>query len=122
MCQAQAGPKLGKLSSQSLPSLQWSFGLLFFSFVLSLQQCCCGGFDQKFLIKASRPVWMESEGNSMTKGGWTSGMTHEAPRLEIQNYMSLIRAAGRDGDIDRAFAILKKLQELPWLLALCKKH
>jgi len=35
----------------------------------------------------------------------------KAPRLEIQNYMSLIRAAGRDGDVDRAFAILKKLQD-----------
>jgi len=34
----------------------------------------------------------------------------KAPKLEIQNYMSLIRAAGRDGDVDRAFAILDKLQ------------
>jgi len=31
--------------------------------------------------------------------------------LEIQNYMSLIRAAGRDRDPDRAFGILKQLRD-----------
>lgn len=35
----------------------------------------------------------------------------KAPHLDIQNYMSLIRAAGRDKDIDRAFAMLEKLKE-----------
>lgn len=35
----------------------------------------------------------------------------KAPALDIQNYMSLIRAAGRDRDVDRAFEVLKKLKE-----------
>jgi pentatricopeptide repeat protein len=35
----------------------------------------------------------------------------KAPQVDIQNYMSLIRAAGRDRDVDRAFAILGKLKE-----------
>lgn len=34
----------------------------------------------------------------------------KAPALDIQNYMSLIRAAGRDKDVDRAFAVLEKLK------------
>merc|ERR1719343_241692 len=33
-----------------------------------------------------------------------------APTLDIQNYMSLIRAASRDKDVDRAFAVLDKLK------------
>jgi len=33
-----------------------------------------------------------------------------APSLDIQNYMSLIRAAGRDKDMERAFAVLNKLK------------
>ena len=32
-----------------------------------------------------------------------------APQLDTQNYMSLIRAAGRDKDTDRAFQLLEKL-------------
>mmetsp|Transcript_144926 Transcript_144926/g.252762 ORF Transcript_144926/g.252762 Transcript_144926/m.252762 type:complete len:1020 (+) Transcript_144926:106-3165(+) len=35
----------------------------------------------------------------------------KAPSLDIQNYMSLIRAAGRDKDIERAFQVLQKLKE-----------
>mmetsp|Transcript_72309 Transcript_72309/g.128137 ORF Transcript_72309/g.128137 Transcript_72309/m.128137 type:complete len:1024 (-) Transcript_72309:42-3113(-) len=35
----------------------------------------------------------------------------KAPSLDIQNYMSLIRAAGRDKNIDRAFQVLQKLKE-----------
>merc|ERR1719476_945149 len=35
----------------------------------------------------------------------------KASTLDIQNYMSLIRAAGRDRDVDRAFAVLGKLKE-----------
>lgn len=35
----------------------------------------------------------------------------KAPSLDIQNYMSLIRAAGRDRDVDRAFNVLNKLKE-----------
>eukprot|EP00933_Yihiella_yeosuensis_P054402 TRINITY_DN5282_c0_g3_i1.p1 TRINITY_DN5282_c0_g3~~TRINITY_DN5282_c0_g3_i1.p1 ORF type:complete len:1031 (+),score=238.56 TRINITY_DN5282_c0_g3_i1:262-3354(+) len=31
--------------------------------------------------------------------------------LDIQNYMSLIRAAGRDKDVNRAFAVINKLKE-----------
>mmetsp|Transcript_74189 Transcript_74189/g.131181 ORF Transcript_74189/g.131181 Transcript_74189/m.131181 type:complete len:1057 (-) Transcript_74189:25-3195(-) len=31
--------------------------------------------------------------------------------LDIQNYMSLIRAAGRDRDVDRAFAVIQQLRE-----------
>jgi pentatricopeptide repeat protein len=34
----------------------------------------------------------------------------KAPSLDIQNYMSLIRAAGRDKDVNRAFAVLDKLK------------
>lgn len=34
----------------------------------------------------------------------------KAPTLDIQNYMSLIRAAGRDKNIDRAFQVLEKLK------------
>lgn len=33
-----------------------------------------------------------------------------APVLDIQNYMSLIRACNRDKDVDRAFAVLDKLK------------
>merc|ERR1719424_118924 len=32
------------------------------------------------------------------------------PNLDVQNYMSLIRAAGRDKDVNRAFAVLEKLK------------
>mmetsp|Transcript_43945 Transcript_43945/g.82118 ORF Transcript_43945/g.82118 Transcript_43945/m.82118 type:complete len:1032 (-) Transcript_43945:129-3224(-) len=35
----------------------------------------------------------------------------KVPSLDIQNYMSLIRAAGRDKDIERAFQVLQKLKE-----------
>lgn len=34
----------------------------------------------------------------------------KSPQVDIQNYMSLIRAAGRDKDVDRAFAVLEKLK------------
>lgn len=34
----------------------------------------------------------------------------KAPALDIHNYMSMIRAAGRDKDVDRAFAVLEKLK------------
>jgi pentatricopeptide repeat protein len=34
-----------------------------------------------------------------------------APQLDIQNYMSMIRAAGRDKDVDRAFVVLQKLKD-----------
>merc|ERR1719511_127253 len=34
-----------------------------------------------------------------------------APCLEIQNYMSLIRAAGRDKDVARAFSVLKQVAD-----------
>jgi len=34
----------------------------------------------------------------------------KAPSLDIQNYMSMMRAAGRDRDVDRAFRILDKLK------------
>lgn len=33
-----------------------------------------------------------------------------APSMEIQNYMSLIRAAGRDRDVNRAFQVLERLK------------
>lgn len=38
-------------------------------------------------------------------------LSEKAPSLDIQNYMSLIRAAGRDRDMDRAFAVLEKLRQ-----------
>jgi len=41
----------------------------------------------------------------------SQAMFDKAPCLEIQNYMSLIRAAGLDGDLDRAFWVLQKLRE-----------
>jgi len=34
----------------------------------------------------------------------------KSPSVDIQNYMSLIRAAGRDKDVPRAFAVLEKLK------------
>merc|ERR550537_537444 len=34
----------------------------------------------------------------------------KTPHAEIQNYMSLIRAAGRQKDVDRAFEILEELK------------
>merc|ERR1719359_5124 len=34
----------------------------------------------------------------------------KSPSLDIQNYMSLIRAAGRDKDVDKAFSVLEKLK------------
>lgn len=37
-------------------------------------------------------------------------LSERAPCLDIQNYMSLIRAAGRDRDVDRAFSVLSRLQ------------
>lgn len=37
-------------------------------------------------------------------------LSEKAPSLDIQSYMSLIRAAGRDKDIDRAFEVLNKLR------------
>jgi len=36
---------------------------------------------------------------------------NKAPALEIQNYMSLIRAAGRDKDVNKAFVVLEKLKQ-----------
>jgi len=38
-------------------------------------------------------------------------IAEKSPHLEMQNYMSLIRAAGRDRDVDRAFDVLRRLQE-----------
>lgn len=38
-------------------------------------------------------------------------LAEKSPTLDIQNYMSLIRAAGRDRDADRAFAVLKRLND-----------
>mmetsp|Transcript_12858 Transcript_12858/g.23021 ORF Transcript_12858/g.23021 Transcript_12858/m.23021 type:complete len:1016 (-) Transcript_12858:59-3106(-) len=40
-------------------------------------------------------------------------LSQKAPALDIQNYMSLIRSAGRDRDVKRAFAVLKRLKESP---------
>jgi len=37
-------------------------------------------------------------------------LSEKAPSLDIKNYMSLIRAAGRDGDVKQAFAVLKRLK------------
>jgi len=37
-------------------------------------------------------------------------LSDKAPSLDIQNYMSLIRAAGCDRDVGRAFAVLEKLK------------
>jgi len=36
-----------------------------------------------------------------------------APNLGIQNYMSLIRAAGRDRDVERAFGVLERVRASP---------
>lgn len=36
-------------------------------------------------------------------------LSHVAPQLDVQNYMSLIRAAGRDKDVERAFGLLQQL-------------
>lgn len=37
-------------------------------------------------------------------------LSEKAPSLDIQNYMSLIRAAGRDRDVKQAFAVLGRLK------------
>jgi len=37
-------------------------------------------------------------------------LSERAPGLDIQNYMALIRAAGRDRDVDNAFAVLERLR------------
>merc|ERR1719221_1855627 len=37
-------------------------------------------------------------------------LSERVPSLDIQNYMSLIRAAGRDKDVETAFAVLEKLK------------
>jgi len=37
-------------------------------------------------------------------------LSEKAPSLDIQNYMSLIRAAGREKDVKKAFAVLEKLK------------
>jgi len=39
-------------------------------------------------------------------------LSEKAPSLDIQNFMSLIRAAGRDRDIDRAYAVLQRMRDL----------
>lgn len=41
----------------------------------------------------------------------SQALFNKAPTLDIQNYMSLIKAAGKDKDVDRAFTILAKLKE-----------
>ena len=38
-------------------------------------------------------------------------LSEKAPSLDIQNYVSLIRAAGRDKDVERAFGVLEKLKQ-----------
>lgn len=38
-------------------------------------------------------------------------LSSKTPNLDIQNYMSLIRAAGHDKDIERAFQVLQMLKE-----------
>jgi len=38
-------------------------------------------------------------------------LSEKSPTLDVQNYMSLIRAAGRDRDVERAFAVLQRLRE-----------
>ena len=42
-----------------------------------------------------------------------------APQLDTQSYMSLIRAAGRDKDTDRAFQLLEKLAIYNCVLDAC---
>jgi len=37
-------------------------------------------------------------------------LSERVPSLDIQNYMSLIRAAGRDKDVEAAFAVLERLK------------
>eukprot|EP00933_Yihiella_yeosuensis_P025230 TRINITY_DN1957_c1_g1_i1.p1 TRINITY_DN1957_c1_g1~~TRINITY_DN1957_c1_g1_i1.p1 ORF type:complete len:1032 (-),score=250.13 TRINITY_DN1957_c1_g1_i1:180-3275(-) len=38
-------------------------------------------------------------------------ISEKLPALDIQNYMSLIRMAGRDKDVEKAFDVIKKLKE-----------
>eukprot|EP00933_Yihiella_yeosuensis_P062601 TRINITY_DN65590_c0_g1_i1.p1 TRINITY_DN65590_c0_g1~~TRINITY_DN65590_c0_g1_i1.p1 ORF type:complete len:1016 (-),score=200.81 TRINITY_DN65590_c0_g1_i1:136-3183(-) len=38
-------------------------------------------------------------------------LSKKVPSLDIQNYMSLIRAAGRDRDVNRAFQVIAQLKE-----------
>jgi len=38
-------------------------------------------------------------------------LSERSPSLDVQNYMSLIRAAGRDKDVERAFSVLQRLRD-----------
>lgn len=38
-------------------------------------------------------------------------LTNEVPSLDIQHYMTLIKSAGQDRDVDRAFEVFKQMQE-----------
>lgn len=38
-------------------------------------------------------------------------LSERSPTLDVQNYMSLIRAAGRDKDVERAFSVLQRLRD-----------
>mmetsp|Transcript_13146 Transcript_13146/g.23247 ORF Transcript_13146/g.23247 Transcript_13146/m.23247 type:complete len:1050 (-) Transcript_13146:71-3220(-) len=38
-------------------------------------------------------------------------LADKVPHMDIQNYMSLIRAAGRDRDVNRAFGVIKQLRQ-----------
>jgi len=40
----------------------------------------------------------------------SQALADKVPQMDIQNYMSLIRAAGRDHDVNRAFGIIKQLR------------
>jgi len=40
----------------------------------------------------------------------SQALSEKMPSLDIQNYMALIQAAGRDNDVDRAFQVFSKLQ------------
>jgi len=42
--------------------------------------------------------------------GLAQQLSEKAPSLDIENYMGLIRAAGRDKDVETAFAVLEKLK------------
>jgi len=40
----------------------------------------------------------------------SQALADKVPQMDIQNYMSLIRAAGRDHDVNRAFGVIKQLR------------
>eukprot|EP00443_Scrippsiella_acuminata_P049481 CAMPEP_0115431788 /NCGR_PEP_ID=MMETSP0271-20121206/31754_1 /TAXON_ID=71861 /ORGANISM="Scrippsiella trochoidea, Strain CCMP3099" /LENGTH=1046 /DNA_ID=CAMNT_0002857085 /DNA_START=146 /DNA_END=3284 /DNA_ORIENTATION=+ len=70
----------------------------------------CGMYDKACdLYENILEDGLEPDSNGRTQ--LAAQLSYKAPKLDIQNYMSLIRAAGRDRDVDRAFDVLHRLKK-----------